>query len=116
MIASTESRLRRPWMTEPASTPSTAPTPARAARIATTVTVRGRRGDGAGRGTERCIGNLAGRLTTCRTLGSPYSSDEMVGARGFEPPTSASRTLRAAKLRHAPTEGTAAREAPGRQV
>jgi hypothetical protein len=28
----------------------------------------------------------------------------MVGARGFEPPTSASRTLRAAKLRHAPTE------------
>ena len=31
----------------------------------------------------------------------------LVGARGFEPPTSASRTLRAAKLRHAPTEGTA---------
>ena len=28
----------------------------------------------------------------------------LVGARGFEPPTSASRTLRAAKLRHAPTE------------
>ena len=30
---------------------------------------------------------------------------EMVGARGFEPPTSSSRTMRAAKLRHAPTEG-----------
>ena len=29
---------------------------------------------------------------------------EMVGARGFEPPTSSSRTMRAAKLRHAPTE------------
>jgi len=27
----------------------------------------------------------------------------MVGARGFEPPTSASRTLRATKLRYAPT-------------
>jgi hypothetical protein len=30
---------------------------------------------------------------------------EMVGARGFEPPTSSSRTMRATKLRHAPTEG-----------
>jgi DNA invertase Pin-like site-specific DNA recombinase len=29
---------------------------------------------------------------------------EMVGARGFEPPTSSSRTMRATKLRHAPTE------------
>ena len=29
----------------------------------------------------------------------------MVGARGFEPPTSSSRTMRATKLRHAPTEG-----------
>ncbi len=28
---------------------------------------------------------------------------EMVGARGFEPPTSSSRTMRATKLRHAPT-------------
>jgi hypothetical protein len=28
----------------------------------------------------------------------------LVGARGFEPPTSSSRTMRAAKLRHAPTE------------
>ncbi len=27
----------------------------------------------------------------------------MVGARGFEPPTSASRTRRATKLRYAPT-------------
>ena len=30
--------------------------------------------------------------------------DGMVGARGFEPPTSSSRTMRATKLRHAPTE------------
>ena len=29
----------------------------------------------------------------------------LVGARGFEPPTSSSRTMRATKLRHAPTEG-----------
>ena len=29
----------------------------------------------------------------------------MVGARGFEPPTLSSRTIRATKLRHAPTEG-----------
>ena len=29
---------------------------------------------------------------------------QMVGARGFEPPTSSSRTMRATKLRHAPTE------------
>ena len=29
---------------------------------------------------------------------------EMVGARGFEPPTSSSRTMRATRLRHAPTE------------
>jgi hypothetical protein len=28
----------------------------------------------------------------------------LVGARGFEPPTSSSRTMRATKLRHAPTE------------
>ena len=28
----------------------------------------------------------------------------MVGARGFEPPTSSSRTMRATRLRHAPTE------------
>ena len=37
----------------------------------------------------------------------------LVGARGFEPPTSASRTLRAAKLRHAPTEESAAPRACG---
>ena len=30
------------------------------------------------------------------------NSDLNVGARGFEPPTSASRTLRATKLRYAP--------------
>ena len=32
-------------------------------------------------------------------------SVSLVGARGFEPPTSSSRTMRATKLRHAPTEG-----------
>ena len=37
------------------------------------------------------------RLTVQRQVG-------MVGARGFEPPTSSSRTMRATKLRHAPTE------------
>ena len=31
-----------------------------------------------------------------------HALGQMVGARGFEPPTSASRTLRATKLRHAP--------------
>src|SRR4051812_10233292 len=31
--------------------------------------------------------------------------DVLVGARGFEPPTSSSRTMRATKLRHAPTVG-----------
>jgi hypothetical protein len=47
---------------------------------------------------------------------------EMVGARGFEPPTSSSRTMRATKLRHAPTEVLVtqslrmiARDHPGRQ-
>jgi hypothetical protein len=34
--------------------------------------------------------------------------DRLVGARGFEPPTSSSRTMRATKLRHAPTEMPAA--------
>ena len=44
----------------------------------------------------------------------------MVGARGFEPPTSSSRTMRATKLRHAPTEmpaeghGMIAGDPPGR--
>ena len=37
----------------------------------------------------------------------------LVGARGFEPPTSASRTLRSTKLSHAPTEGPAAHGASG---
>ena len=31
----------------------------------------------------------------------------LVGARGFEPPTSSSRTMRATKLRHAPTVSAA---------
>ena len=39
----------------------------------------------------------AGLLPTQLVMG-------MVGARGFEPPTSSSRTMRATKLRHAPTE------------
>ena len=30
--------------------------------------------------------------------------NELVGARGFEPPTSSSRTTRATKLRYAPTD------------
>jgi hypothetical protein len=45
----------------------------------------------------------------------------LVGARGFEPPTSSSRTMRATKLRHAPTEvlvvqsaGIVARVGPAR--
>ena len=39
-------------------------------------------------------------------LGYAYREKlELVGARGFEPPTSSSRTMRATKLRHAPTEG-----------
>ena len=46
------------------------------------------------------------RLRTQRVM-------ELVGARGFEPPTSASRTLRAAKLRHAPTDEPAASRACG---
>ncbi len=37
-------------------------------------------------------------------LGYAYREKlELVGARGFEPPTSSSRTMRATKLRHAPT-------------
>ena len=41
-----------------------------------------------------------------RGLAEAFRADElvMVGARGFEPPTSSSRTMRATKLRHAPTE------------
>ncbi|GAC1331180.1 MAG: hypothetical protein NVSMB22_23240 [Chloroflexota bacterium] len=35
---------------------------------------------------------------------SARAPKKVVGARGFEPPTSASRTLRATKLRHAPTK------------
>ena len=39
-------------------------------------------------------------------IADAFGADEvvMVGARGFEPPTSSSRTMRATKLRHAPTE------------
>ena len=52
------------------------------------------------------VGAREQRLITQRVMG-------LVGARGFEPPTSASRTLRAAKLRHAPTEEPAATRACG---
>ena len=48
-----------------------------------------------------------------RGTSDPIRSVGLVGARGFEPPTSASRTLRAAKLRHAPTEEPAATRACG---
>ena len=37
-----------------------------------------------------------------RDRSSLLGSGKMVGARGLEPPTSASRTLRATKLRYAP--------------
>ena len=52
------------------------------------------------RGTRRCP-----RARRSRNRGrQPYRRRGMVGARGFEPPTSSSRTMRATKLRHAPTE------------
>ncbi len=38
-------------------------------------------------------------------LGEPLTGDLLVGTVGFEPTTSASRTLRAAKLRHVPMSG-----------
>src|SRR4051794_618109 len=38
-------------------------------------------------------------------IAAPFQREGgVVGARGFEPPTSSSRTMRATKLRHAPTE------------
>ena len=46
-----------------------------------------------------------------RPAGEARRAVGLVGARGFEPPTSASRTLRAAKLRHAPTGTCAPRRA-----
>ena len=48
--------------------------------------------------------NVATPATTVWLV--PGTGGELVGARGFEPPTSASRTLRATKLRHAPKETT----------
>src|SRR5256885_7513790 len=44
------------------------------------------------------FGRPSGRVTTGSRTGG-----EMVGARGFEPPTSRSRTVRATRLRYAPT-------------
>src|SRR5262249_25931646 len=44
------------------------------------------------------IGRPPGRATARGRAGG-----EMVGARGFEPPTSRSRTVRATRLRYAPT-------------
>ena len=38
-----------------------------------------------------------------KLLGGFVCEGEMVGARGFEPPTLRSRTVRATKLRHAPS-------------
>ena len=75
----------------------------------------------AGRSPRRCSRGSRWRDTRgCSTSSHPTPSSwdstrrcprssssgnvSLVGARGFEPPTSASRTLRAAKLRHAPTE------------
>ena len=51
--------------------------------------------------TEHCRGT---QETTPENSGSIGHHGALVGARGFEPPTSSSRTMRATKLRHAPTE------------
>ena len=56
---------------------------------------RGPAADASGKRHRRRTGIGAMRLNDERVL---------VGARGFEPPTSSSRTMRATKLRHAPTE------------
>lgn len=37
------------------------------------------------------------------TITVAYALDNLVGARGFEPPTSRSRTVRSTRLSHAPT-------------
>src|SRR5690606_11380797 len=48
-------------------------------------------------------GLLANEKTACH-FRQPFSlSKIMVGARGFEPPTSPSRTVRSTRLSHAPT-------------
>src|SRR5919197_1497275 len=48
------------------------------------------------------------------TVAAPCTGPRgMVGARGFEPPTLSSRTTRATKLRHAPTEGARRPEPEG---
>src|SRR5262245_34728478 len=44
------------------------------------------------------FGRPSSRVAACGRTGG-----EMVGARGFEPPTSRSRTVRATRLRYAPT-------------
>ena len=45
---------------------------------------------------------MINKTTKNRLLMEPVNI--MVGARGFEPPTSASRTLRSTRLSHAPIE------------
>src|SRR5207253_3132433 len=54
-----------------------------------------------------CSGFDHGRIM--RAARVPLRSLGMVGARGFEPPTSSSRTMRATWLRHAPTGSSASR-------
>src|SRR5215469_3834243 len=43
--------------------------------------------------------------TVVRRIPAPTASDGLVGVRGLEPPTSASRTLRASQLRYTPRDG-----------
>ena len=53
---------------------------------------------------EKTLRGLSRRLN--RRIGSGSSKLCMVGARGFEPPTPASRTQCATGLRYAPTKST----------
>jgi hypothetical protein len=68
------------------------------------------------------VGARFGPAVGARLHAAAEVREGMVGARGFEPPTSSSRTMRATKLRHAPTEvlvhqsvGIVLRAIPGRQ-
>jgi hypothetical protein len=51
---------------------------------------------------RRHVENTAQRFLRHYKSGSMNSEGLLVGARGFEPPTSRSRTVRATKLRYAP--------------
>ena len=44
------------------------------------------------------------RCSNPLSYGRMFTISVLVGARGFEPPTSSSRTTRATKLRYAPTD------------